>query len=61
MDPAKSSRLADVPSMFWLDPLLGSSWTGLNGGGAEEMGVAAMGSVYDGGGVEEDIYKSQLN
>ncbi len=34
---------------------------GLNGGGAEEMGVAAMGSVCDGGGVEEDIYKLQAN
>jgi hypothetical protein len=28
------------------------------GGGAEEIGVAAMGSVCDGGRVEEDIYKN---
>jgi hypothetical protein len=45
------------------EPLVGSSWTGLNGGGADEIGVAAMGSDCDGGGVEEDIYKvvEQLN
>ncbi len=29
---------------------------GMNGGGAEEIGVAAIGSDCDGGGVEEDIY-----
>jgi hypothetical protein len=37
----------------------GSSWTGAKGGGAEEIGVAKIGSEVDGGGVEEDIYKKK--
>jgi hypothetical protein len=43
--------------MVLSDPLVGSNWTGINGGGAEEIGIAAIGSRCDGGGVEEvDIY-----
>jgi hypothetical protein len=47
LDPANSSGLADVPSMFFPEPLEGSNSTGWNGGGAEEIGVAEIGSDCD--------------
>jgi hypothetical protein len=48
------SGLAEVPSIFLSESFEDSSRTGTNGGGAEEMGVAIIGSEA-GGGVEEDI------
>jgi hypothetical protein len=49
--PAVSSGLADVPSVALVESLEGFSWTGMKGGGAEEIGVAAMGWDVDGCGV----------
>jgi hypothetical protein len=38
------------------NPLAGFRRTGTNGGGAGEIGVAAIGFDCDGGEVDEDIY-----